>query len=196
MFIVFEGIDNCGKSTMSKKFTDWVNTEDVISLPSGNITHWTKEPQFGTEMADLLNSSEYKENEFKRESLFLEDRIQHQKFLKGNKSVVCDRYIWSGVAYAKVFSPNCFEFAKEIYFNSNIILQPDLHIFIDTPVETCLKREPEVGLDRLQMLRRAYTATTPNHIPLITISIDSSIEKTFEYIKKQYIKYIKTIEGV
>lgn len=63
LLVVFEGIDNSGKTTVSK---------ELVKLFPG--FSWTKEPTFSTEQADRLNSPECTDENY-RESLFLESRL-------------------------------------------------------------------------------------------------------------------------
>lgn len=148
-FIVFEGVDNSGKTTVSKeiqKLMPWFT--------------WTKEPVFSTEQADRLNSDEYKGKDAKREVLFLESRLSQQN-LYNKKPCLLDRYLWTGVAYAKAFSPSIYSFAEALYTNHNIFKKPDLYIFMDTPLESCYDREPALKKEpgRLERIRQAYRDT-------------------------------------
>jgi thymidylate kinase len=184
MFIVFEGVDRSGKSTLSVKLCEWLNNKDLVFLSqkvkgfTDKSFIWTKEPLFTSDEADRLNSEECKD-EYGRESLFFESRLNHQSLLT-SKNVVCDRYIWSGLAYAKMFSPNCYEFAKALYLNEKIFVQPDLYIFVDTPIEVCHSRGPEVELERLQAIRQCYLDTMPYiKTPIITISNEYDEETSF-----------------
>jgi len=194
MLIVFEGVDRSGKSTLSFKLCEWLNNfsdvifwnEKVKGFPNQSFI-WTKEPLFTSEEADRLNSPEC-DNEYGRESLFFESRLKHQSLL-ANNSAVCDRYIWTGLAYAKMFSPNCYEFAKALYLNSKIFVQPDLYVFVDTPVEVCYSRGPEVELERLQAIRQCYE-DTKQYIttPIITVSNEYDEETSFN-------KLLKAVKG-
>jgi len=161
--VVFEGTDATGKSSLSLNFIQYLNKffKDADGLPKidphlGDFV-WTKEPQFSTEQADLLNSPGYID-EYRRERLFFESRIKHQKLIAG-KNVICDRYIWSGLAYSYKYSPGCFRFAKELYLCEQLFIQPDLYVFVDTPPEVCCSRDPSLSLDVVRELREAYLKT-------------------------------------
>jgi thymidylate kinase len=173
-FIVFEGVDRCGKSSLSVNFTQYLNKlyrdeEGLLKAdPHFGDFIWTKEPLFTSEEADLLNSPGYMD-EYKRERLFFESRMKHQKLIAG-KNVVCDRYIWSGLAYAHKYSQGCFRFAKELYLCETIFIQPDLYIFVDTPPEICASRDASLDLDVLRELRDSYTKTRDYiRSPVITL---------------------------
>lgn len=174
MIIAFEGIDGAGKSTLSLHFAAHANSHYIeqgwIDMDShfGDFI-WTKEPTFSSEEADLLNSQAYMD-QYRRERLFFENRIHHQRAMAG-KNVMCDRYLWSGMAYAYKYSPDCFRLLKEMYMSDKLFMQPDLYVFVDTPVEICLERKPESDIDILRELREAYLRTQCYvKSPVITVS--------------------------
>lgn len=173
--IVFEGIDNSGKTSISKGVIQLLQK----SFPL-DIWVWSKEPDFSTEEADRLNDPSLKNNEIDREILFLESRLrQLSKYLENN--VVLDRYLWTGIAYAKVFSPKAFSFVSRLYQNENIFKIPDITVFVDTPVDVCQSREPSLTIERLFDIRNAYLDT--EHLvkcrnPIIKTSGDKDLEGT------------------
>jgi thymidylate kinase len=71
VFIVFEGIDGCGKTTLSKRFAE---IRTFI---------WTKEPRFSSEVADRLNLVD--KDTISREVEFLLDRVRHQQDIGESK---------------------------------------------------------------------------------------------------------------
>lgn len=205
-FIVFEGHDRCGKSSLSVEFQKYLNTE--FSDGKGGVTLdpqlgpfvWTKEPSFTSDEADRLNSKEMK-NQFQREALFFESRVGHQEFLKTH-NIVCDRYVWSGMAYAKVFSPECFKFARELYMNKKLFLQPDLYIYVNAHMDTCLKRDPSLNRDTLLEIWKAFELCYDDldeiGIPIITLNNDdhtndpvTSIQMSLDKLKVDFKKYLE-----
>ena len=182
MFIVFEGIDNSGKSTISKMFVQALNKEKTFkysldALSTGDKFTWTKEPLFSTEEADLLNSPQCKD-ELNRELLFYVSRLKHQESMR-NANVVCDRYVWTGIAYAKLFSPKAYNFLKVLYPNREVFIQPDLYIFVDTDPRICHERDPREPLDLLIKKRRSYQETQKYvGCPVLTIEANQDPETT------------------
>jgi thymidylate kinase len=182
MFIAFEGIDHSGKSTLSVMFMEYLNSkykddqDQLLIDPHLGDFVWTKEPTFTSEEADLLNSSDYKD-ELKRELLFYVSRTRHQKDIQ-SANVICDRYTWSGIAYAKLFSPKTYEFARELYLSKELFAQPDLHVFVDTDPLACHIRGTEESMDILEKKRRAYHDTMKYvQSPIIVIeSIDNPVK--------------------
>lgn len=150
-FIVFEGIDGCGKTTLSKNVATALNC------------WWTKEPTFSSEQADLLNLKS--KNKVEREVEFAVDRIKHGVEINSrNKDVVCDRYIWTGLAYCLKYNESAFEFVKALY-SHDFFLKPDYYIFVDTPVEICYQRSlgrtgssPQ-SLEDLKKIRDCFLVT-------------------------------------
>lgn len=195
MLIAFEGIDGSGKSTLSVAFEQYLNqkfrcSDGTLKLdPHLGDFIWTKEPIFTTEEADILNAKEFAD-EYKRERVFFESRIRHQDIISG-KNVICDRYLWSGVAYAHTFSPACYELLREMYLSEDLFIQPDLYIFIDTPLEVCFDRKPLVGIDRLKAVRSSYMTTRRYiHAPVLTVSSIGGEEYSLNNLISKFDEYV------
>jgi len=173
IFVVFEGVDNSGKTTISKKVAEYFPEME-----------WRKEPNFTTEEADRLNSDEFKGKDAKREVFFLEGRLANQKVYR-NDPVILDRYLWSGMAYAKAFSPSISEFCNELYSNFNIFRKPSITFFMETPLETCYDREPKLKEEpgRLENIRASYEATKDRvGCEVVTIDGTMSIEECVKFV--------------
>jgi len=199
MLIVFEGLDRSGKTSLSSAFVPWLNNEYrdeegvLLADPHFGEFTWTKEPTFSTEEADLLNSADSPLNEYQRERVFFESRWRHQEFITA-RNIVCDRYIWTGVAYAKVYSPHCFGFAKELYFSENLFVTPDLYVFVDTPPEVCFDRDPTLDLDRLIALREAYLSTKDLiRCPVLTVQGLGGEERTLQRFVSAFKEHQKKV---
>ena len=207
-FIVFEGTDKAGKSSLSVEFQKYLNTE--YSDHKGSVTIdpqlgpfvWTKEPSFTSDEADRLNSKETN-NQYKREALFFESRMGHQEFLRTH-NIVCDRYVWSGMAYARVFSPGCYEFSRELYRNKNLFLQPDLYIYVNAHIDTCLKRDPSLNRDTLLEIWKSfeicYDDMEEMGIPIITLNNDDhsndpvvSMQISLDKLKADFSAHLKLV---
>jgi dTMP kinase len=171
MFIVFEGIDGCGKSTLSKRLADELGYT------------WTKEPTFTSAEADALNLGSL--NDIEREIEFAVDRIAHLKFLS-DSDVICDRYIWSGLAYCSMYNPSAYPFAEALY-KHKFFKKPDVYVFVDTPVGLCSNRKKDQPLDHLVRIREAYLNTRPiveKDSKIITIEGMGKIEDCVLSLKK------------
>lgn len=194
--IVFEGIDNSGKTSLSKRVCEMLlsgtGMQGGLRYSGSDQTSWVwaKEPTFTTEEADRLNDPALKVDENAREVLFLESRLRQQQLYHSGNTIL-DRYLWTGMAYAKVFSPSVFGFAKEMYQNFNIFKKPLVTVFVDTPVSICQEREPSLSLERLNNIREAYLSVMPLvHTDIIMASGDSDIETTSQIIYAQILPYL------
>ncbi|MBD3260311.1 MAG: hypothetical protein GF334_01315 [Candidatus Altiarchaeales archaeon] len=195
MFIVFEGCDRSGKTSLSMSFLEYINTEyrdedGVIRIdPHLGDFIWTKEPTFTSEEADQLNTPGYV-TEYQRERIFFESRVRHQDVISGS-NVICDRYLWSGIAYAKLFSPNCYDFSRELYLSENLFIQPDLYVLVDTPPEVCYDRDPTLNLENLRRLQEAYRQTRQYIDPaVITMQAIGGEERALEELIAHFDKHV------
>ena len=177
--IVFEGMDNSGKTTLSQR----IAKEFPYAV-------WSKEPTFSTQIADELNSPQCKD-EYDRETLSLEGRLERQTFYSDN-FVFLDRYLWSGMAYSKVFSPGVYNFVTRLYQNYRIFKKPTVTIYMDTPIELCQKREPTLTIKRLTAIRDAYDETRKYvNTPIITMHGTGDLDSNVAELKEKLSVYIK-----
>jgi thymidylate kinase len=195
MFIAFEGIDRAGKSTLSIKFAEYLNNNKIDGLLRldchfGDFI-WTKEPSFSVEEAELLNTPGYID-EYRRERLFFESRLKHQNFIAA-KNIICERYLWSGLAYAYKFSKNSFRLLKELYSSDKLFLQPDLYIFLNTPIEICLERDPNLDPDNQKEIFGAYLETEKYiRDPVISFPAIGDEQETLQGLVTLFEDYLKT----
>jgi len=167
MFIVFEGTDGSGKTTLSK-------------LVAGKLDFpWTKEPTFSSEKADELNLKSMDTSH--REVEFAMDRVFHKEL--GLMDLVCDRYIWSGFAYCNVFNPSNLEFIKAFY-GHKFFRKPDIHVFVNTPAEVCVSRGRAQSIDMIERLKDAFFQTSGafSSTPVIEVKGCGSIKATVDHI--------------
>lgn len=195
MFIAFEGIDRSGKSTLSVKFAEYLNNNKVEGLvkldPHFGDYLWTKEPSFSIEEAVALNTPGYID-EYKRERIFFESRIKHQTSIAA-KNIICERYLWSGIAYSYKYSPNCFRLLKELYNSERLFVQPDLYIFLNTPIEVCLERGPSLDPDLQRELYEAYTKTQEYiKVPIISFPAVGDEQETLHNLITLFEDHIRT----
>jgi thymidylate kinase len=170
---------------------------------------WTKEPMFDSEEADRLNETPIVGDH--REAAFLMDRVQHQVYIQsfmknnavsksGKLGIVCDRYLWTALAYSLVYSPETYEFLRAAYVHS-FFRRPDCFVYVNTHPENCARRRPGRSIDfakTLESLKRlgdAYIETQPlnilewSEIPVITICGDDTVEGAVQNLIKQLGKH-------
>ena len=137
-FIVFEGLDGCGKTTqmfyLKKKL-----------LERGIKCREEREPSGGI-IGLLTRGAIMKKMTFSEETmahLFAADRYEHVvndilPELERGIHVLCDRFVFSSLAFQGLSSP----MEKILTYNQAAldILTPDLTLFIDVPPAVCLRR--------------------------------------------------------
>jgi dTMP kinase len=182
-FIVFEGIDGSGKSSIIKllelklkerKLPAYITKEPTDS-PFGSLIH-----QF---MIGRLNTDHRTIS-----AMFLADRIDHitnsvngiKQIIDNGINVISDRYYFSSYAYHSVYMD------MDWVINANKacydILKPDLNIFIDTSVETCIKR-----LEQERFLKEKYEDR--DHLKKVRNNYLLAIDRL------KHIENIVTIDG-
>ena len=140
-FIVFEGLDGSGKSTQITRINDYLTSRGIK-------TYRTSEPQNDRPTGEFLRrilSGKIDVDPRVTAALFAADRLDHitrpdgiAQMLGEGGFVLCDRYYLSNYAYN---SGNCsLEWIEGLNKEAADICRPDLHVFIDVPVEIALKR--------------------------------------------------------
>jgi len=129
MFIVLEGIDGCGKSTHARLLADWFKKQ-------GRGVYRTAEPTksvIGKTVRCILAG----ELEVKPKTLallFTADRMEHldeiEAALDEGKTVVCERYLYSTVAYQHAQGVD-WQWLLEL---NRDVLKPDIAFLLDIPV--------------------------------------------------------------
>ncbi|MBN2017483.1 MAG: dTMP kinase [Candidatus Cloacimonetes bacterium] len=142
LFITFEGIEGCGKSTQARFLTESLRTLGYEVL----LTREPGGPRISEKIRKLLLNKEYTEmHRLTEVFLYMASRAQHtvewiKPALEIGQIVICDRYYDSTYAYqgAAREIPE-----KEIEKINNIAttgLKPDVTYIIDVPVEIGLER--------------------------------------------------------
>ncbi len=140
-FIVFEGIDGCGKSTQIMHLKEHLEK-------AGRRVYLTQEPTIsasGGTIRDAL-AGITKKTPCEMAALFAVDRIFHnvnpvngiEKMLDDGYDVICDRYYYSSLAYQG--SETDFDWVKSMNLDCPDIRKPDLCIFLDLTPEESLSR--------------------------------------------------------
>jgi len=137
VFICIEGLDGSGKTTQAKRLVKNLRRRGFDAV-------YTTEPSTG-KIGKLIRS--FVLNRKRRVPIVLEallfaaDRVDHvetevKPLLEQGKIVVCDRYVYSTLAYQGAAGLN-LEWIEQI---NRFALKPDLALLIDVPPEVVVKR--------------------------------------------------------
>ncbi len=142
LFITFEGIEGCGKTTQIGHLTSYLTRTHRPFL-------LTREPggtKVGEKIRQILLSSENAGIEPMAELfLYAAARVQHfrqviQPALAEGKTVLCDRYADATLAYQGFGRGLDLAWIEEIHARTVENVKPDLTFLLDLPVEEGLRR--------------------------------------------------------
>ena len=163
LFITFEGIEGCGKTTQINLLADLLSE---LNLPF--IT--TREPggsSIGKKIRGILLDTENKEITSKAELLlYAADRTQHVETvilpaLQGGKTVLCDRFYDATTAYQGKGRGLDTKLIEDLNLIASDGLKPDLTFLIDCPVEIgierAVKRSSGESPDEMRFEKEALT---------------------------------------
>jgi dTMP kinase len=150
MFIVFEGIEGCGKSTQAALLSERIKK-------TGKEVVLTKEPggtEFGERIREILLNFEFL-SDLTELFLFLADRKEHierviKPSLENGKVVICDRYFYSTLAYqigGRKLDRKLVEMLSDIVVDGTI---PDIVFYLDISPEISFLRKEKHTLDRIE----------------------------------------------
>ena len=179
MYILFEGIDTCGKSTQVELIAQKLDNVIVTKEPGGT--------EFGKQAREILlkDSLSSKRAEL---LLFLADRAEHyREVVKVNqdKIIISDRGFLSGIGYA--LANGDFDFDHLVELNRFALEGnfPDLIILFLIDIETLKERTSEKNLDGIELRGLEYLISVQTHmkeslerldIPYLLIDSTKSIE--------------------
>lgn len=156
MYILFEGIDTCGKSTQIELIAD--KHPDLI------VTHEPGGTPFGKKAREILlaDSLASKRAEL---LLFLADRAEHyEEVIKANKdkTIISDRGFLSGIGYA--LANGDFNFDELVSLNKFALEGhfPDKVVLFLTNMETLTQRTSEKELDGIELRGLEYLINVQN----------------------------------
>ena len=139
LFIVLEGIDGSGKTTIAKFLVEWLNSIGLKAI-------YTYEP-YDEKIVKIIESKGRELGAIMEVLLLAADRYYHitkviKPYLNMGYFVVCDRYYYSTLAYQGARGANLDWIRTVNYF----VIKPDLAIYLDV--------EPKVGIERVRRVSR------------------------------------------
>lgn len=142
MFITFEGIDGCGKSTQVSRFEATLRERGISLIV-------TSEPG-GTKIGQairriLLHADNTHIVPLAELFLYEADRAQHvseviKPALEAGKWVICDRYFDATTVYQGVGLGHREKLIQQINREATLGCQPDITFLLDCPAEVGLER--------------------------------------------------------
>jgi len=198
-FITFEGCEGCGKSTQVALLKKYFADNNIPAL-------FTREPG-GAPLSEkirglLLDKGDFEVGDTAELLLYAAARAQHIEevilpALKEGKTVVCDRFTDSTMAYQGYARGLGYELVGKVNDIALGSLKIDLTIFLDISPAAAFARKggPAVG-DRMESQTidfhnrvyggyKAIAAAEPHRVKIVDAS--GSIEDTFEKIRKVLI---------
>ena len=192
MYILFEGIDTCGKTTQIELLAQKFKNAIITKEPGGT--------EFGKHAREILlnDSLNSKRAEL---LLFLADRAEHYtEVIKPNqdKLILSDRGFLSGIGYA--LANGDFDFKHLLELNKFALEDkfPDLIILFETTMETLKERTSadDKELDGIELRGLEYLISVQKHmreslekldIPYLLIDATDSINSIEEKITKHLL---------
>ncbi|MBI2063216.1 MAG: dTMP kinase [Candidatus Yanofskybacteria bacterium] len=209
IFIVFEGIDGCGKTAQLNKVFGWTQTLGILKHHDKvKAKEPGKERDFGKKIyEDLANKKPtalHKANPHGFQTWYASDSKENLRqhiipALKNGSIVLCDRFRPSMVYGAQVLG----EISELMTMNQQIIgedfLWPDLILIFDLAVNIAIKRLKEKNRDldeheksdvlsRVSMNYRHF-AKYPN---CQIVNAEQTEEQVFEKVKKLILPVIES----
>ena len=157
MFVSFEGLDGCGKTTQARLLAEALAADGVDVV-------LTREPggtPLGEQVRDLVLHGDHVAP-WAEVALYAASRAQHvveviRPALARGATVVCDRYLDTSVAYQGAGRGLGVDVVLELNLRVVEGLLPDLTVLVELDVETALSR---VG-DKRDRIERADAAFWP-----------------------------------
>ena len=196
IFITFEGIDGCGKSTQCELLKDYLkeNGKDFIFVrePGGTV--------IGERIREILLDKKNSQMTARTELLLFEaaraqitDEVI-KPALEDGKIVLCDRFFDSSSAYQGMARGMGMDFVAGLNMAATGGLKPDVTFFFDISAEEALERRGKRGeaSDRIELaglkfqedVRRGYIELAKSSEGrVITIDATKGIDEIFEVVK-------------
>ena len=156
LFITFEGIDGCGKTTQINLLKDYLEN-------NGYKVILTREPGakgLGEKLREILLNYDGEVSSNCESFLFLADRAQHidtiiKPAIQNGTVVLCDRHTDSTVAYQGYGRSLDLDQIKHLNNIATSGIKPDVTFILDIDIETSLNRIGK-GRDRMENSGREF----------------------------------------
>ena len=157
-FIVFEGMDGCGKTTQAKLLSDFLSAQGAKYLcvrePGGTTV--------GDKLREILLNPETILTRWGEVLLLAAARAQLvqdviRPALARGEVVICDRYLFSSLAYQGYGLKQNVELVRQVNMEAVGGLMPDWTFLLDIDPEAGLARQANRrGLDRIEQRNEGF----------------------------------------
>lgn len=147
LFIVIEGGEGAGKSTLAKTLKTMIEKNHNRKVV---LTHEPGATEFGQEIRNIFMRYANLSPEVEA-SLMLAARMEHCEniiipALEKGEIVICDRYMYSNLVYQGYLTNNKKENMRKIFcdnFNNRFFVEPNIAFYLDVDSQKGLKRIEE-----------------------------------------------------
>ncbi len=203
VFISLEGLDGCGKTTVSR------HLDKLLSQYGYEVVH-TREPggcPISENIRALLLSTDHKEMTATTEALlYAASRYQHVNdvilpALKRGCAVICDRYVDSSLAYQGDGRELGIDTIRAYNAQAMAVCMPDVTVYLRLSAETSLRRRlAESAPDRIEQEKHDFFERTARGFDRIAqeeperyLTIDASqpVEMVIREVSERLPEYLK-----
>ncbi|MBN1832818.1 MAG: dTMP kinase [Deltaproteobacteria bacterium] len=205
MFVTFEGIEGCGKTTQIERFAETLKRQGIPLIT-------TFEPggtRIGNDIRRILLDARNEDlTPLTELILYAADRAQHieeviKPALDRGEWVICDRFVDATLVYQGTARSQDVRLIQILNERSTLGISPDMTFLLDCPVEIGLERAmkrnealSDEGQDRFERetldfhnkVRKGYLDLANEHKERIVI-IDASL--SMDAMEKEIFKHIE-----
>ncbi|MEN3042450.1 MAG: dTMP kinase [Fervidobacterium sp.] len=201
MFVSFEGIDGCGKSTQVELFTKYLKSKNLDFVK-------VREPG-GTELGEKIRQLLINQQMCARSELllFLASRAQLveeiiKPALRNKKVVVADRFAHSSLAYQGCGRELGIDTVQLLNDFATDKIYPDIVFFIDVSVDIAMSRIKNTQKDRIEReerdfwekIRGCYIELAKKEAYFVTINGERDPESIHKDIVSSFENFYKKME--
>lgn len=200
LFITFEGIDGCGKTTQLNLLAEYLEKKGLEVF----ITREPGAAGLGKKLREILLNYDGEVSPNCESFLFLADRAQHIDMLvkpavEAGKIVLCDRHTDSTIAYQGYGRGLDLSQIKMLNNIATSGVKPNLTFIFDLDLETAFSRVGKTqdrmesaGLEFFERVRKGYLEIAKQEPERVkVINSNDSIENIFDQVKKVMEEYDK-----